>query len=149
MGKRGEGWFLLQLALFGLILVAPRIHVFAFPLWLRVLGLLILGAGGVLGTAGTLALGRNLTPFPRPKEGGYLVSQGAYGIVRHPIYAGLILGTLGWAIWNANVLGIMLAFALLVFFGLKSQREERWLLEAYPDYGAYRRRVKRLIPWLF
>ena len=39
MGKRGEGWFLLQLIFFALILFAPKVLPLAFPLWLRILGL--------------------------------------------------------------------------------------------------------------
>ncbi|HEX6330442.1 MAG TPA: hypothetical protein VF129_04025 [Actinomycetota bacterium] len=30
-----------------------------------------------------------------------------------------------------------------VFPELKSRLEERWLLERYPEYGDYRRRVRR------
>jgi protein-S-isoprenylcysteine O-methyltransferase Ste14 len=37
-----------------------------------------------------------LTPFPKPIEGGSLVTHGVCAVVRHPIYAGLIMGTLGY-----------------------------------------------------
>jgi protein-S-isoprenylcysteine O-methyltransferase Ste14 len=149
MGKRGEGWFLLQLVFFALILFAPKVPPLDFPLWLRVLGLAIIAIGGVFGTGGVLALGRNLTPFPKPIEGGTLVTSGVYGWVRHPIYTGLILGTLGWSLWNANLLGVGLALLLFAFFDLKSRREERWLTEAYPNYPEYRRRVRKLIPFVY
>jgi protein-S-isoprenylcysteine O-methyltransferase Ste14 len=149
MGKRGEGWFLLQLVFFALILLAPDIVPLALPLWLRILGLAIIAVGGVFGTGGVLALGRNLTPFPKPIEGGTLVTSGVYRWVRHPIYTGLILGTLGWSLWHANLLGVGLAVLLFVFFDLKSRREERWLSEAYPGYAAYRQRVKKLIPFVY
>ena len=89
----------------------------------------------MFGTGGVLALGRNLTPFPKPIEGGTLVTSGVYGIVRHPIYTGLILGTLGWGVFRSSLLGIALAVLLFVFFDLKSRREERWLAEAYPGYA--------------
>ena len=39
MGKRGEGWFALQLVLFAVILLAPRWPAVVFPLWLRIAGL--------------------------------------------------------------------------------------------------------------
>jgi protein-S-isoprenylcysteine O-methyltransferase Ste14 len=69
--------------------------------------------------------------------------------VRHPIYTGLILGTLGWSLWRSSLLGVGLAVLLLVFFDLKSRREERWLTEAYPGYPEYRRRVRKLIPFAY
>jgi len=149
MGRRGEGWFLLQMVLFGVILVAPRIISMSFPWWLQGLGVVLLAAGGVFGTWGMVALGRNLTPFPKPIEGGELVTTGPYARVRHPIYTGLILGTLGWALFRANLIGVALAAALFVFFDLKSRREERWLVEAYADYPEYQRRVRKLIPWIY
>lgn len=149
MGKRGEGWFLLQMILFGVILVAPAITHVTFPPWLQGLGVLLLAVGGVFGTWGMVALGRNLTPFPKPIEGGELVTTGPYARVRHPIYTGLILGTLGWALFRANLIGVALAVALFIFFDLKSRREERWLVEAYAGYTEYQRRVRKLIPWIY
>ncbi len=149
MGKRGEGWFVLQLVLFAVILVAPRVLALALPMPVRILGLAIIAVGGVFGTGGVLALGRNLTPFPKPIEGGTLVTTGVYRWVRHPIYTGLILGTFGWSLWRENLLGVALAVLLFVFFDLKSRREEAWLMEAYSDYGEYRRRVRKLIPFLY
>ena len=109
MGKRGEGWFVVQLVLFAVILLAPPVPPVTFPLWLRALGLGILVVGGVVGTGGILALGSNLTAFPKPIEGGTLVTKGMYSVVRHPIYTGLILGTLGLGIFRESLLGIGLA----------------------------------------
>ncbi len=110
---------------------------------------MLLAAGGAVGTWGILALGKNLTAVPKPIEGGVLVTSGPYAFVRHPIYTGLILGTLGWALFRANVLGVGLALVLFIFFDLKSRQEERWLAEAYPGYDAYRHRVRKLIPWIY
>ena len=149
MGKRGEGWFLIQLALFALILLSSRIGLWVFPTWLRALGGVLLLIGGVSGTLGIFALGRSLSPFPKPIEGGSLVTNGVYGIVRHPIYTGLILGTLGWGLLMSSALGLLLAVVLFLFFDRKSRREEAWLMEAYPGYAEYRGRVKKLIPWIY
>ncbi len=149
MGKRGEGWVLLQFVLFAVILFAPRIPPLDFPLGVHSVGLLVLAGGGLFGTWGILALGKNLTAFPRPIEGGSLVTSGPYAYVRHPIYTGLILGTLGWALFRANLLGVGLAVLLFAFFDLKSRQEERWLCETYGGYGAYQRQVRKLIPWVY
>ena len=149
MGKRGEGWFVLQMVLFGVIALAPRGLDVVFPLWLRALGAALLLLGGLFGTWGMVALGRNLTPYPKPIDDGELVTQGPYCLVRHPIYAGLILATLGWGLWRASALGATLAVVMLVFFDLKSRREEQWLAAAYAGYAAYQRRVRKLIPWVY
>ena len=149
MGKRGEGWVVLQVILFAIILFVPRIPDVILPTWARAIGALILVAGGVFGTWGIVALGKNLTAVPKPIEGGELVTDGPYAFVRHPIYAGVILGTLGWALLRSNLLGVALALAAFIFFDMKSRQEEQWLAEAYAGYPAYRRRVRKLIPWVY
>ncbi len=150
MGKRGEGWVVSQLVLLVIILGAPRIGgKVEFPLWLRALGGLIIIAAGAVIIMGALALGRNLTPFPRPIPGGHLITHGIYGIVRHPLYMAGIFATLGWGLLAANLIDIGLVAVVFLFFDLKSRREEEWLMEVYPEYANYRRRVKKLIPWIY
>ncbi len=149
MGKRGEGWFLIQLLLFALIFLVSRVAPWGFPVWLRGLGALALVIGGVTGTLGLVALGRNLSPFPKPIEGGTLVTTGVYGVVRHPIYAGLILGTLGWGLLMSSFLGVGMSVVLFLFFDRKSRREEAWLMQAYAGYAGYQERVRKLIPWVY
>jgi protein-S-isoprenylcysteine O-methyltransferase Ste14 len=148
MGKRGEGWVVLQVVLFAIILLTPRIPDVMLPLWLRGIGGLFLLIGGISGTWGVLALGRNLTAVPKPIEGGELVTGGPYAFVRHPIYTGIILGTLGWGLLRSNLLGVALAIAAFIFFDMKSRQEEKWLVEAYAGYPEYQRRVRKLIPWV-
>ena len=149
MGKRGEGWFVLQLILIFIIALAPRVEGFVLPEWLRFPGWALMALGGLFGLVALLQLGTNITPFPRPIAGGKLVTSGMYALVRHPIYAGLIVAAFGWALVRVNLLGVFLALALFAFFDLKSRREEAWLIEVYPDYADYRRRVKKLIPGVY
>lgn len=149
MGRRGEGWVAIQVVIFAAILIAPKIWKEQFPFEVRLLGGILLGAGGLVATWGLFGLGRNLTPFPKPREGNELVQDGPYGLVRHPIYFGIIFGSLGWSLALASLPGVVLAIALFVFFDLKSRHEERWLEELHPEYGDYRKRVKKLIPWVY
>jgi protein-S-isoprenylcysteine O-methyltransferase Ste14 len=88
---------------------------------------------------------RSLTPL----DDATLVQTGAYAIVRHPIYSGVVFGVLGWALVFNSLIGLALAVVVLVFFDQKSRREEAWLKEKYPDYSAYRQRVHRLIPFIY
>ena len=149
---RGEAYVAAQVVLMGLAAVAPAFDpwrlggpALAYQLAGWILGL----TGALLAFAGFVSLGRNLTPLPKPREGGELVESGAYRLVRHPIYAGLALVGFGWALAWRSPLAFALAFALFAFFDIKSRREERWLLEAYPGYDGYRRRVKKLLPFIY
>ena len=112
-------------------------------------GAVLIAMGGLLAARGVLDLRENLTPYPRPLPGAQLVESGAYGLVRHPIYGGLILVALGWGLATASLLALGGALVLLVFFDLKSRREEVWLSDQFSEYPAYRARTRRLLPWLY
>jgi protein-S-isoprenylcysteine O-methyltransferase Ste14 len=112
-------------------------------------GVLLLGAGFFLAIAGLFNLGRSLTIVPRPKDDAVLVQNGAYRIVRHPIYSGLILGSFGWALLVNGPLTFVYALLLAVVLDIKSRREEQWLNDKYPDYAAYQQRVHKLVPFIY
>jgi protein-S-isoprenylcysteine O-methyltransferase Ste14 len=94
------------------------------------------------------ALGRSLTPFPRPHERGELVTEGPYRRARHPIYGGGILFFLGWALFSAPLALVGVAALTGLWVG-KSSLEERLLAERYPDYERYRRETpRRFVPFI-
>jgi protein-S-isoprenylcysteine O-methyltransferase Ste14 len=111
------------------------------------LGVALIGAGAILAIRGTLDLGTALTPFPHPLADAPLIQTGVYGWVRHPIYGGIVLASLGWALLTASIPALVMAAVVWGFFAVKSMREEAWLVERFPDYPAYRTRTRRLIPW--
>jgi protein-S-isoprenylcysteine O-methyltransferase Ste14 len=106
-------------------------------------------AGAALMVPGLLQLGRHLTALPRPKPDAVLVQNGAYGVVRHPLYSGAVFVLLGGGLATARLARVAIAIGALAFFDAKARREERWLVEQFAEYGAYRRRVRKLIPWLY
>jgi protein-S-isoprenylcysteine O-methyltransferase Ste14 len=94
------------------------------------------------------ALGRSLTPFPRPREGGDLVIAGPYRRARHPIYGGGILFFLGWALFSGP-LALLGVAALAALWVGKSSLEERLLAQRFPDYERYRRETpRRFVPFI-
>jgi protein-S-isoprenylcysteine O-methyltransferase Ste14 len=109
---------------------------------------LLVLAGLILAVRGIVDLGGALTPLPHPRDGADLVEHGVYRMVRHPIYGGLIVASLGWALVRASVAALALTAVLWAFFHLKSTREEAWLTGRFAGYAAYRSRTKRFIPWL-
>jgi protein-S-isoprenylcysteine O-methyltransferase Ste14 len=96
-----------------------------------------------------LGLGRNLSALPHPKDEATLVDAGLYGLMRHPIYSGLIAGCFGWALLNNSLLTLALAAGVFVFFDVKARREERALAARFPGYEDYRRRVRRFVPFIY
>lgn len=149
LGKRGEGWFVIQLIIFAGIIFVPAFLQIAFPSVLRWFGLALLLLGGIFSLGGVWDLGRHITPYPRPKPDSELVQDGFYRLVRHPIYTGLIFAALGWGLMRSNVITVGLALILFLFFDAKSRYEERWLVQKFQAYGDYQRRVAKLIPWVY
>ena len=152
--SRGEWYVIIQVGLFLLIAFGPR-SLPGIPPWNLhqtiglILGGLLIVAGALLSSMGVLRLGPNLTPLPFPKDESVLVETGPYALVRHPIYSGLIIAAFGWAIFAHGWLTLGYAVVLLVFFDVKSRREEQWLREKFSGYQAYQRRVRKLIPWIY
>ena len=154
-GKRGEGYLAIQLLLFLLIAFGPR-ALPGLPLWQvgafsisRVVGIGVGLFGIFLAFGGVLNLGPNLSPLPYPKDESVLVQNGIYGVVRHPIYSGLILMVFGWGLSRGSPVVLLYALLLFVFFEVKSRREEVWLAEKFAEYRAYQGRVKKLIPFVY
>jgi protein-S-isoprenylcysteine O-methyltransferase Ste14 len=154
-GMRGEWYVAIQLLLFALIfflpIVAPNMVEWSSP-WDMIgigLGVVLALFGSFVILAGVLSLGQNLTAVPYPKEDAVLVESGAFRFVRHPIYSGIILGSLGWGLLTNSLLTLLLAMVLFIFFDVKSRREEQWLREKYADYTAYQTRVRKLIPLIY
>ncbi len=56
---------------------------------------------------------------------------------------------LGWALLVHGWLTIGYAFALFLFFDVKSRQEEKWLRAKFSGYESYQRRVRKLIPYLY
>ena len=121
----------------------------AVQIVLRVLAALFLISGGLMVGLGAARLGANLTAFPRPIASAFLVRSGVYGLVRHPIYTGVICLVAALACAFDSWVGAALAVVVFVFFDLKSRREEAWLAEKFADYRGYQSRVKKLIPFIY
>lgn len=115
----------------------------------RPLGWTIMATGAVVAVVAMLQLGRQLVPQPSPVRDGRLIDTGLYGVVRHPIYTGVLLLIAGSVVRVASLAGLLVIVASVVFFDRKSAYEERLLAESYPDYAGYRERVTaKLLPGL-
>ena len=148
--QRGGIWVLGQSVLLcavvgGGILCRNQWHSLAMTLCGAVL--LVIAAG--CGLAGTVSLGRNLTPFPKPSASSTLVQTGIYGLIRHPLYTAVFCGSVGWALIWRSWPALLAALALAPLFNAKARREERWLRQQFPEYAAYEQRVRRFVPWIY
>ncbi len=80
---------------------------------------------------------------------GPLLEKGPYRIIRHPMYASVMLliwaSILGhWSIVNGLIGVIVLTFTLT-----RVTAEERLLKERYPEYTEYMARTRMMVPYIF
>jgi protein-S-isoprenylcysteine O-methyltransferase Ste14 len=107
----------------------------------------------VLGLAFTWTARLHLGPLwsstSAPTEDHRIVDTGPYGIVRHPVYAGLLLAVIATAIERGRIESIAAALVLIAGVSLRAKLEERFLKRDLGDeaYGSYRRRVPMLVPF--
>src|SRR3954453_9406443 len=106
----------------------------------------LIAVGGVMLGWGARSLGSNLTPGTEPLAQSRLVTTGAYGHTRHPIYAGDVLLLAGYTLfWSNWTLALLAGAGALQFFKAKARKEESYLAERFPEYGFYRRQVPRML----
>ena len=85
-----------------------------------------------------LSLGRNIGFIPAQRR---IVTKGAYGFVRHPIYTGTFVSFLAFVIRGFSVLNLTVATILVALLMIRSVVEENFLRED-PGYAAYLQEVR-------
>jgi len=80
-----------------------------------------------------------------------LVTRGVYRRVRHPMYAALLLYSVGQALVLPNyVAGLSSGVAMVLLVGLRIGPEERMMVEEFGnDYRGYMTATKRLVPGIW
>jgi len=92
-----------------------------------------------------LSLGRNIGFVPAQRE---IVTSGVYRYLRHPIYTGLALGSLGVALRAYTPRNVLILGLGILWYLIKSIVEENFL-RADPQYAAYLQQVRsRWIPFV-
>jgi protein-S-isoprenylcysteine O-methyltransferase Ste14 len=76
-----------------------------------------------------------------------LVCNGVYRFTRNPMYVGLFLSLLGWAVYLSNPLSLIFLLVYVWFIArFQIMPEERILLELFGEpYAAYMKRVRRWV----
>lgn len=118
------------------------------PPWNRLGALFGLAGFAIDAAAAARFLRRKTTLSPMvPGKASSLVTDGVFRISRNPMYLGLVLLLIGWALWLGSVTPWLVVPVFVA--GLTAAQivpEERALAERFGEtYFAYRRRVARWI----
>ncbi|HVK81760.1 MAG TPA: isoprenylcysteine carboxylmethyltransferase family protein [Verrucomicrobiae bacterium] len=96
-----------------------------------------------------LHLGPLWSSTSAPTQDHRVVDTGPYGIVRHPVYAGLLLAAIATALERGRLEALAGVLVLIAGVSLRAKLEERFLRRDLGDdaYASYRRRVPMLLPF--
>lgn len=153
---RGNRWVIYALAVIGLLAGWLPAYSDRMEIWtwdgdaMRWTGVVLYSIGGVLRLWPVFVLGRRFSGLVAIQTDHQLVTDGIYGIIRHPSYLGLLVNMLGWALTFRSGLGVILtALALIPIIG-RISAEERLLSQQFgAPYEDFRRRTARLIPGIY
>lgn len=116
---------------------------------LGLIGAVICGLGVALAIWARTVLGRNWGMPMSRKQDPELVTGGPYAFVRHPIYTGVLAAMLGSAI-GENLFWLLPLLLASGYFVYSARQEEKLMLRQFPaQYGAYMKRSKMLLPFLY
>ncbi|MDN3687591.1 methyltransferase family protein [Cyclobacterium jeungdonense] len=153
-------WYRLSYSLFStLFFFALFLYAGSIPrIWLFGSGPVSTYLGFMLATFGTIISVKSMRNVSarrfiglRPKddlsETEPLVTEGWYGYMRHPLYAGLILIFIGYFLYAPNLSSLIHLSALLLYLPVGIYYEEKKLLEIHGNrYAAYQKEIPAIIP---
>jgi protein-S-isoprenylcysteine O-methyltransferase len=133
--------------------VVDLLGVATFPIGLAdglvALALMTLGVGIRIWAA--ITLGRFYTTTLMITEGHRVVTNGPYSRIRHPGYLGEMLLWTGFGILSSDLItALLLPMLFVAAYLYRISVEERMLTqELGDDYVQYRRRTRKLIPFVY
>lgn len=147
-------WYRALLVIGGLLIILPGAAGWVPRLWptppaaMAVIDLVVF-AGFAFCWWARLHLGRLWSASVTVKVDHQIVDTGPYGLVRHPIYTGLILALAASVAASATLPAIVGGVVMVIGFGVKARLEEAFLREELgrAAYDAYAARVPMLVPF--
>jgi len=83
-------------------------------------------------------------------ENHRLVKDGLYKHVRHPIYLGETVRSLGFVLLFSSIIGLILIAAATIFLLFRIQKEEKMLTNRFgAEYQEYKRKTKKILPRIY
>lgn len=91
----------------------------------------------------------NFSVYPEMIKGARLIRTGPYRLIRHPMYASLMMFVVGLALLNRHWVNWVGVGMVAVSVGIKIRLEERYLRAADPTYAEYVKGTRCLVPFVF
>jgi protein-S-isoprenylcysteine O-methyltransferase Ste14 len=111
---------------------------------------MLFAAGGALRLWPVFVLGPRFSGLVAIQPGHTLVTNGIYGVIRHPSYLGLLVNALGWGFAFRSGVGMVLTALLILPLLARIRAEERLLRSQFgAECDAFCARTAWLIPGVY
>jgi protein-S-isoprenylcysteine O-methyltransferase Ste14 len=119
--------------------------------WQTIAGLGMMVSGTLFRVWCIRTLGKYFTATVKTQQKQQIVTSGAYRLVRHPSYSGAYIAAMGSSIFMHAYFASFFTFILLfIAYYIRIKAEEVALVNEFgKNYEMYRKRTKKLIPWLY
>jgi len=153
---RGNRWVIAVFVIIGFLNAYLPAYTDRKGLWtidgdtIRWLGVALFAAGGALRIWPVFVLGHRFSGLVSIQPEHSLVTNGIYGVIRHPSYLGLLINSLGWSLGFRSGVGVLLTALLIPPLLARINAEENLLHSEFGDeYDVYRSQTWRLIPGIY
>lgn len=127
-----------------LLLTGPWVARSIFLIFVQLIGLSLIIWGYIAMRHG------KFTIFPNVKHGTKLIMNGPYEIIRHPMYAGILLITIVLVIDYFSFFRVIAFLIIVIDLVFKAHLEEVLLEKHFgEDYETYRKKTHMIIPYLY
>jgi protein-S-isoprenylcysteine O-methyltransferase Ste14 len=115
-----------------------------------VIGTLAIVSGCIMNIMGRFNLGSNWSNHIKIYDEHSLVQSGMYEIVRHPLYASIMLMFYGAVLVYRNILCfVAVTFIFIPFMYFRAKQEETLLIQTFSEYNDYIKRTGMFFPKIF
>jgi protein-S-isoprenylcysteine O-methyltransferase Ste14 len=127
----------------GLLLTGPIIAREPFCMFLEIFGVvLVFWAVIAMRTS-------KISVFPNLKEGAVFIGKGPYRIIRHPMYLAVVLLAIALVLEKFTLLRAAMFVLLVLNLLIKIEFEESMLEKEFNEYDSYRKRTRKLLPFIY
>lgn len=130
-----------------LLIRSPGVPLLKFSLAVQLIGLVIFLLGLALSFFSIVRFGLASFIGIRAEDNSRLVRSGIHGYIRHPIYTGIILASLGWFVLSPTLPVLITILFTFLYLPIGIHLEERKLIGQFgEEYIRYRNEVPGLLP---